>query len=134
MLFGNKLRNTNFRFYKDNSRICCQIKISPGFFSLFIFFFCITIEIVRSNHSEVFLGKGVLKICSKFKGKHTWGSVISIKLQSNFIEITLWHRCSPVNLMHILGTSFFKNTSGWLLLNSFELKKFLLILGYIKML
>ena len=46
----------------------------------------------------VFLGKGVLKICSKLKGEHPCRSVISIKLQRNFIEITLRHWCSPVNL------------------------------------
>ena len=38
------------------------------------------------------------------------------KLFCNFIEITLWHRCSPVNLLHIFRTPFSKNTSGWLLL------------------
>ena len=37
-----------------------------------------------------------------------------IAKQSNFIEITLWHECSPVNLLHILGTPFTKNTSWWL--------------------
>ena len=30
-----------------------------------------------------------------------------IKLQSNFIEITLRHGCSPVNLLHIFKTPFF---------------------------
>ena len=44
-------------------------------------------------------------------------SVISIKLQSNFIEITLRHGCSPVNLLHIFRTPFPKNNSGRLLLN-----------------
>ena len=29
-------------------------------------------------------------------------------------------RCSPVNLLHILRTSFPKNTSGWLLLENFQ--------------
>ena len=37
-------------------------------------------------------------------------------LQSNFIEITLWYWCSPVNLLHIFKTSFYKVTSGQLLL------------------
>ena len=32
------------------------------------------------------------------------------------IEITLRHRCSPVNLLHIFGTPFPKNTSGQLVL------------------
>ena len=39
----------------------------------------------RSSHPEVFLTKGVLKICSKFTGEHPYRSAISIKLQSNFI-------------------------------------------------
>ena len=42
--------------------------------------------------------------------------MISIKLQSNFIEIALRHGCSPVNLLHIFRTTFPKNISGWLLL------------------
>ena len=64
----------------------------------------------------MFLGKGVLKICSKFTGEHPCQSAISIKLQSNFIEITLRHGCFPVNLLHIFRTTFSKNTSEWLLL------------------
>ena len=35
---------------------------------------------------------------------------------SNFIEITLGHGCSPVNLLHIFRIPFPKNTSGRLLL------------------
>ena len=38
----------------------------------------------------------------------------------NFIEITLRHGCSPVNLLHIFRTPFFKNTSGWLLLYNLD--------------
>ena len=56
----------------------------------------------QSNHPEVFLGKGVLKICSKFTGEH-------------LIEIALWHGRSPVNLRHFFRTHFLKNTSRWLL-------------------
>ena len=40
------------------------------------------------------------------------------KCQSNFIEITLWHWYSLVNVLHIFRTAFFKNTSGGLLLTS----------------
>ena len=69
-----------------------------------------------SSHSEMFLGKGVLKVSSKFTGEHSCRSVISIKLQSNFTEITLRHGCSPINLLHIFRTPFPKNTSWWLLL------------------
>ena len=40
----------------------------------------------RSSHPEVFLGKGVLKICSKFTGERPCRSAISIKLQSNKVK------------------------------------------------
>ena len=60
----------------------------------------------------MFLGKGVLKICSKFTGEHPCQSVISTKLKSNFTEIALRHGCSPVNLLHIFRTPFPKKTSG----------------------
>ena len=56
----------------------------------------------KSSSSEVFLVNGVLKTCSK--------------LLCNFIEITLGHGSSPVNVLHIFRTPFTKNTSGWLLL------------------
>ena len=45
----------------------------------------------RSSHPEVFLRRGVLKICSKFKG-----------------EYPCWY--SPVNLLHIFRAPFPKNT------------------------
>ena len=57
------------------------------------------------------------KVCSNCVGEQPCRSVISIKLLCNFIEITFWHRCSPVNLLHILRTAFSKNTSGVLFLN-----------------
>ena len=77
----------------------------------------------RSCHPELFLVKGVLKICSKLTEEHPCRSLISIKLQSNFIEIPLRYGCSPVNWLHVFRTSFTKNTSGWLLL-WFEYWKF----------
>ena len=43
-------------------------------------------------------------------------NVTSIRLLCNFIEITLRHGCSPVNLLSIFRTRFTKNTSGLLLL------------------
>ena len=39
----------------------------------------------RSSRTEVFFGKSVLKIWSKFTGEHPCGSVISINLHSKFI-------------------------------------------------
>ena len=70
----------------------------------------------RSSHPEVFLGKGVRKICRKFTGEHPCRSAISIRLLCSFIEIALRHGCSPANLLHILRTPFLKNTSEQLLL------------------
>ena len=74
--------------------------------------------VYRSNHPEVFLRKGVLKICSTFTGKHPCWSAISIKLLCNFIEITLRHGCPPVNLLYIFKTTFPQNASEGLLLKS----------------
>ena len=71
----------------------------------------------RSNHPEVFLRKGVIKICSNFTGEHPCRGVILIELLCNFIEIGLRHICSPVNLLHIFRTPLPRNTSVWLLLH-----------------
>ena len=51
---------------------------------------------LRSSRPQVFLRKGVLKLCIKFREEHPWWSVISIKL--------------------LFNRSFSKNTSGRLLL------------------
>ena len=66
----------------------------------------------------MYLGKGVLKICSEFTGEDLFRSVIAIKLLCNFIEITLRHGCSPFNLLHIFRTLFPQDTSERLLLKS----------------
>ena len=76
----------------------------------------IQISEIENQSFRYVLGKGVLNICSKFNGEHPSRSGISVKLQSNFIEITLRHGCSPGNLLHIFRTLFPKNTSQWLLL------------------
>ena len=65
----------------------------------------------RSNPPDVFLGKDVLKICTKFTGRHPCWSAILVKLLSKLIEIKLRHRCSVVNLKHIFRIPFSKNTS-----------------------
>ena len=75
------------------------------------------LSLCRSSPLEVFLGKGIWKIHSKLTGEHSCRTVISIKLQSNFIEITLRHECSRVNLLHISRTPFCKMTSGRLFLS-----------------
>ena len=58
-----------------------------------------------SSLPEVFLGKGVLKICSKFTGEHTHRKVISIKLLCNFIHSS---KPSPTPFFIKGGMKFFK--------------------------
>ena len=96
---------------KGNARGCIFF---PGPYLLFLQ--DKLVSIYRSSPPEVFLGKGVLKICSKFTGEHSCGSAISVKLQRNFTEITRQHGCSPLDLLHIFRTPFTKSTSKWLLL------------------
>ena len=74
----------------------------------------------RSSRPEVFLGKVVLKICTKFTGEHSCRSVISIKLLCSFIEIKLRHGCSPVNLLRILKQFYWNHTPAWVLLHIFR--------------
>ena len=80
----------------------------------FLIIFTITFG---SSHPEVFLKKGTLKTCNKFRGEHSCQSAISITLLCSFIEVTLQHGRSPVNLRHIFRTPFYENTYGGLLLN-----------------
>ena len=77
----------------------------------------LSIAFCRSSPPEVFTGKGVLKICSKFTREHPCRCVILIRLLCKFIEISLWHGSSPVNLLYIFRTPFVENTFGGLLLN-----------------
>ena len=50
----------------------------------------VTIQLSRSSPSELFLGKGFLKICSKFTGEHPCRSAISVKLLCNFIKFAAY--------------------------------------------
>ena len=61
--------------------------------------------------------KSVLYRTLKIYRRTPMQKCISKNLQSNFIEITLRHGFSPVNLVPIFRTFFYKNTSEWLLPN-----------------
>ena len=61
---------------------------------------------------ELFLGKGILKKCSKFT-EHSCQNTISIKLLCYLMELILQHGC----LLLIFRTSFPKSTYGELLLS-----------------
>ena len=84
------------------------------------FFQCI---VVKNSSPNVFLKKSVLRICSKFPGEHPCRNTISLKLLSNFFEITPRHGCSPVNLIPIFRTPFYKNTYRELLLSTYHKKR-----------
>ena len=58
-------------------------------------------------------------------------SMVSVNLQGNFTEITLWHRFSLVNLQHIFRAPFTKVTSEglWYLLVNFPGDIYLLTLN-----
>ena len=74
-----------------------------------------TTTFIHSNKfQKLFLGKGILDICSQFTGVQPCRYFISIKLHYNFIEITPLLGCSPVNLLHTFRTPFPKNISGGL--------------------
>ena len=47
-------------------------------------------------------------------------TIIITFLQSNFIEITLWHERFPVNLLHLFRAPFLKNTSGGAFVSPFQ--------------
>ena len=95
------LRLSRTKFYYASSKI--KRKIGKAF-----------VAEARRHHLEVFL-RGVLKICTKFTGEYLYRSVISIMFLCNFIEITLQHENSPVNLLQIFRTPFPDNTSNGLL-------------------
>ena len=60
---------------------------------------------IKVNKANFMLHWGVLsKRCSE--------NMQQIYKRCNFIKITLWHGCSPVNLPRIFRTAFTNNTTG----------------------
>ena len=51
----------------------------------------------------MFLGKGVLKMCSKFTGEHPCRSAISITLLCNFIDAFVSEICHPLEEQNIIN-------------------------------
>ena len=85
---------------------------------LFLFFSCIEKQSLNKNYQEQ-QSRGVLgRRCSE-NMLQTYRKTPITKCDFNKITKQLQHGCSPVNFLHIFGTSFFsKNTSGRLLLTS----------------
>ena len=69
-IFENQRFSGVFREYKMGTLVKNGLIFNP--FSPMLHF--------KSSHTEMFLEKVVLKICSKFTGEHPRQSVISIKL------------------------------------------------------
>ena len=96
-------------FWTVFSRIRTRKKpFSDTFHAVSSLMICMEEIVLKRKKNKYFFSQsmGVLtkrcsENCSKFTGEHPGQSVISIKLQSKFIEITLWHGCSPINLLHI---------------------------------
>ena len=63
----------------------------------------------------MFLGKGVLKIFSKFTGEHPCQGAISKKVALQLYGSRTLAWCSAVNLLHIFRIPFPKNTTEGLL-------------------
>ena len=73
------------------------------------------------------LTEAIPKKCSEniqyFTGEHPCWTVISIKLKSNFTEITFQPGYSPLNLQYIFRITFLTNTSRSLLFNWYLLRQ-----------
>ena len=70
-------------------------------------FFCVLVHVWK----QPFIGVLIKKFSEN-------SDKIIIIIICNFIEITLRHACSPVNMLYIFKTPFPRNTSGRLLLNT----------------
>ena len=64
--------------------------------------------------------KGIPRKFEKLTGKHLCQSLFFNKVAclrpATLLKKRLWHMCLPVNFAKFLRTTFWQNTSGWLLL------------------
>ena len=68
---------------------------------------------IRSSHPEIFLGKGALKICSKFTGEHPCQSVILLKSVSATLLKSHFRMGVLLYISYKFSEHFFyKNISG----------------------
>ena len=72
--------------------------------------------LIQKQLSRCVLRERYSENMQQFTAQHPCRNAISIKLQRSFIEITLRHGYSPVNLLHIFRKPLPKNTSRRLLL------------------
>ena len=82
------------------------------------------LDLILVVSEVVFQGSSYKKVFWKYAANLQENE--NVKLNSNFIEISLQHGCS-INLMHIIRAVFYKNTSGWLLPKIFFLYFYLTV-------
>ena len=105
-----KVRGENILFICCNTIFACVYQVTENLaragicFQSNFYIFTLLIIIFRNSHSEVFLRKGVLKLCSNLQ-ENTHAEV-------RFIEIALRHGCSAVNLLHVFRTYFLGTPLG----------------------
>ena len=80
----------------------------------------LSLTLLRKSGRCIWISIGVLLVFDHF-GKcivnvNNKKKYVQNELLCNFIEITLQHGRSPVNLLHIFRISFRRNTSEWLFL------------------
>ena len=72
-------------------------------------------KLFEKQSSRRVLKKRCSENMQQIYGRHPRQSAISIKLLCNFIEISLRHGCSPVNVLHILRIRAFWRTASYLI-------------------
>ena len=80
-MFGSTLCTLQFRAHAKISYECActeTLYVIEVWMSADNLHFALSTSVLRSSSPGVFLGKGVLKICSKFTAEHSCRSVISI--------------------------------------------------------
>ena len=65
---------------------------------------------LRSSRPEMFCERGVIRIFTKFTGKHLCQSPLFNKVAglgtAAFLKKRLWHSCFPLNFVKFLRTPF----------------------------
>ena len=98
-------------FSNDEKKASNQAVTHPEF--IWVHCYCGLSEAAHRRRSYI---KVFWKHVVNLQENTLYQSVISIKLQNNFLEITLRHGCAPVNLLHNFRIPFPDNTFGGMLL------------------
>ena len=79
-------------------------------------------QYIRSSHRRRSIKKSVLKVFTKFTGKHLCQSLFFNKVAdltpATLLKKRLWHRYFSVNFVKFLRTPFFIEHLRWLLLDA----------------